>query len=237
MLKIQGLQFGFEKAFFEPFDFDLHAGEVVALLGPNGTGKSTFMKVCSGELPCICGNVLLEGKLLNTMSAVERSQKIARVRPTLAVPSRMTVQEFVLLGRSAFAGFLDKRSANDLKIAEDSLKLVDAMKFAKRTLVSLSDGERARVFLAEALARESKVLLLDEPTAFLDVPHVISLFKLLRQVAVERKCGILICTHQVEYALRFSDRVIAFDNMQKKVFVGSCDFAVQCGALSWAEVK
>lgn len=236
VLDIIGIQFGYDSAFFAPFDFSLNAGEVVALLGPNGVGKSTFLKTCSGELKPLSGSVNVCGKNVADFAFRERSKKIARVRPAMNVPPRMTVSEFVMLGRSAYADFLDGRSKGDQKIVEASLELADAKCFTKRILASLSDGEKARVFLAEALAREPSVLLLDEPTAFLDVPHVIALFKLLKQVAEQRQCGILVCTHQLEYALKYSDRVVVFEK-DHDVFCGTSEEARQSGMLKWAEVE
>lgn len=235
LLQVEQLTFGYNSAFFPSFDFALNACEVVALLGPNGTGKSTFMRVLAGELQPLQGSLTLLQKSLKKYSAVERAQKIARVRPTLTIPERITVQEYVSLGRSVFAGVFDGRRREDLEAVEKAMELADVKQFAKRTLNSLSDGERARVFLAEAFAKEPKVLLLDEPTAFLDVPHTIELFKLLKQVANERSCGILICTHQVEYAKHFADRLIVFNSLQKP-FVGDVKSAEENGSLKWASI-
>ena len=150
----------------------------------------------------------------------------------MEAPDRMTVQEFVSLGRTPYAGVLDGRSAEDDAIIEQSMECLDVKRFAGRAVCELSDGERTRVYLAEAIAQSVNVLLLDEPNAFLDIPRSHALFRTLRELAASRGMGIVVSTHSVEYALRYADRIMVIDGGEVKV--ATAGSAEQSGLLDWA---
>jgi iron complex transport system ATP-binding protein len=139
----------------------------------------------------------------------------------------------VRLGRSPYSGIFDSRTAEDNRIVEESMVLLDVAVFAERPVAELSDGERSRVFLAEAVAQRVNVLLLDEPNAFLDIPRSHALFRLLKKIAVERQMGIVISTHSVEYAERYCDRIMVVDGGTVKNALAS--EARKCGLLDWTE--
>ena len=189
LLECKDLLVGYGKALEtmkSPFDFSLSSGTVVALMG----------------------EVSLEGKSLTEWAPRERAQEISLVRMSSAVPPRMSVSEFVRLGRSPYSGIFDSRTEEDNRIVEISMALLDVANFANRPIAELSDGERSRVFLAEAVAQQVKILLLDEPNAFLDIPRSHALFRLLKKIAVERQMGIVVSTHSVEYAERYCDKIM-----------------------------
>jgi iron complex transport system ATP-binding protein len=154
------------------------------------------------------------------------------MRMNMEAPDRMTVQEFVSLGRTPYAGVLDGRSAEDESIIEQSMESLDVKRFAGRAVCELSDGERTRVYLAEAIAQSVNVLLLDEPNAFLDIPRSHALFRTLRSLAASRGMGIVVSTHSVEYALRYADRIMVIDGGEVKV--AAAGSAEQSGLLDWA---
>jgi ABC-type cobalamin/Fe3+-siderophores transport system ATPase subunit len=147
------------------------------------------------------------------------------VRSNLSIPDRILVRDFVMLG-------MQKKN---FELFEKVMKETNIQNFLDRTLISLSDGERSRVLLAEALIRNTSLLLLDEPTAFLDVPRSIDLFKLLKSIAVNENKGILISTHQVEHALKYADRLLVFLR-NGQVVSGLVEDVLKRGALSWAEL-
>ena len=216
-----------------PFDFSLVSGTVVALMGENGCGKSSLLKTFAGLLKPVAGSVSLEGKSLMEWAPRERAQEISLVRMSSAVPPRMSVSEFVRLGRSPYSGIFDSRTDEDNRIVDESMALLDVANFANRPIAELSDGERSRVFLAEAVAQQVKILLLDEPNAFLDIPRSHALFRLLKKIAVERKMGVVVSTHSVEYAERYCDKIMVVNG--GTVRVAPALDARQQGLLEWTE--
>ena len=216
------------------FDFSLASGNVVALMGENGCGKSSLLKTFAGLLAPVAGEVSLEGKSLTEWAPRERAQEISLVRMSSAVPPRMSVSEFVRLGRSPYSGIFDSRTEEDNRIVENSMALLDVANFANRPIAELSDGERSRVFLAEAVAQQVKILLLDEPNAFLDIPRSHALFRLLKKIAVERQMGIVVSTHSVEYAERYCDKIMVVNGGTVKVATAAD--ARKNGLLDWTEI-
>ena len=216
-----------------PFDFSLASGTVVALMGENGCGKSSLLKTFAGLLSPVAGKVSLGGKALSEWAPRERAQEISLVRMSSAVPPRMSVSEFVRLGRSPYSGIFDSRTDEDNRIVDESMALLDVANFANRPIAELSDGERSRVFLAEAVAQQVKVLLLDEPNAFLDIPRSHALFRLLKKIAAERNMGIIVSTHSVEYAERYCDKIMVVNGGTVKV--AAAPDARKAGLLDWTE--
>ena len=216
-----------------PFDFSLVSGTVVALMGENGCGKSSLLKTFAGLLKPVAGEVSLEGNSLTEWAPRERAQKISLVRMSSAVPPRMSVSEFVRLGRSPYSGIFDSRTDEDNRIVDESMALLDVANFANRPIAELSDGERSRVFLAEAVAQQVKILLLDEPNAFLDIPRSHALFRLLKKIAAERNMGIVVSTHSVEYAERYCDKIMVVNSGTVKV--AAAPDARKAGLLDWTE--
>ena len=237
LLECKDLLVGYGKALPSmkfPFDFSLASGNVVALMGENGCGKSSLLKTFAGLLAPVAGEVSLEGKSLTEWAPRERAQEISLVRMSSAVPPRMSVSEFVRLGRSPYSGIFDSRTEEDNRIVENSMALLDVANFANRPIAELSDGERSRVFLAEAVAQQVKILLLDEPNAVLDIPRSHALFRLLKKIAVERQMGIVVSTHSVEYAERYCDKIMVVNGGTVKV--ASAADARKNGLLDWTEI-
>lgn len=217
-----------------PLDFSLVMGEVVVLMGENGCGKSTLLKTFAGLVNPVAGTVALNGRSLGGWTPRDRARRVALVRMNQSVPDRMTVREFVSLGRIPYSGFLDCRSAEDERSVDEAMDLLDVDAFASRPIAELSDGERSRVFLAQALAQQVNVLLLDEPNAFLDIPRSHALFRLLKKIAAERQMGIVVSTHSVEYAERYADRILVID--PNRVRVSCAGEARSQGLFDWTEI-
>ena len=235
LLNLRQVTFGYASPLAKPLDMEVSAGQVVALVGENGSGKSTLLKTLGGMLLPLDGSLELEGRPLAEYGLRELSKKVALVRMGLAAPAEMTVREFVSLGRSPYAGFLDGRSREDERIIDSAMDDMDVTLFASRKVAELSDGERSRVYLARALAQQVKLLLLDEPDAFMDIPRRKNLFVTLQKLSREKDMTVVLSTHWVDYAEKYADSILAFTSKGKLEFAPA-DHARELGLLSWAEV-
>ena len=188
-------------------DLDLTATGFTALLGPNGTGKSTLLHTVAGLLPPLGGRVELDGTELTRLDPRTRARRLAVVLTERVDAGLLTVRELIGLGRHPHTGTRGALRGADHAAVDAALVAVRAERFADRRAAHLSDGERQRVLIARALAQEPDLLLLDEPTAFLDAPSRVAVTGLLARIARERGIVVLASTHDVEPALRSADRV------------------------------
>lgn len=185
----------------------LQAGELTCLLGPNGAGKSTLLRTMSAFQPALAGMMLLDGKELETYTATELAMRIGVVlteRPDLR---GMRVRELVGMGRSPYTGFWGRLSADDEKAVDEAIRQVGIRDLEGRMVHTLSDGERQKVMIAKALAQQTPIIFLDEPTAFLDFPSKVETMLLLRRLAREMQKIIFLSTHDLELALQTADRL------------------------------
>lgn len=185
----------------------LRPGEMTCLLGANGKGKSTLMKTMSGFLAPISGEVLLDGCRLSTFSEKELARKVAIVLTEKISIAHVTVFEFVSYGRSPFTGFMGRLVSEDRRVVEQSIQQCGIAHKSNSLLSSLSDGERQKATIAKALAQDTPFILLDEPTAFLDLPARVEIMQLLRTLASQSQKSILMSTHDLDLALQMSDRL------------------------------
>ncbi len=183
----------------------LHAGEVVCLLGPNGVGKSTLLRTLVGMQPPLGGRVLLDGADLATLSPREVARRLSVVLTERIEVGQLTAYALVALGRHPHTDWTGRLTPRDEEVARWALEAVDAVSLAGRLVHELSDGERQRVMVARALAQEPLVMILDEPTAFLDLPRRVEMMGLLRRLARETNRALLLSTHDLDLALRSAD--------------------------------
>ncbi len=235
LLNLRQVTFGYGSPLASPLDMEVQAGQVVALVGENGSGKSTLLKTLGGMQLPLDGSLELEGRPLAEYGLRELSKKVALVRMGLVPPAEMTVREFVSLGRSPYAGFLDGRSREDERFVDSAMDDMDITLFENRKVAELSDGERSRVYLARALAQQVRLLLLDEPDAFMDIPRRKNLFVTLQKLSREKDMTVVLSTHWVDYAEKYADSILAFTSKGKLEFAPA-DHARELGLLSWAEV-
>ena len=188
-------------------DAQLQSDELTCLIGSNGVGKSTLLRTLSGFQPPLAGEILLKGKPLSSYSPQEMAKEISVVLTSKLDVAQLSVLDIVGIGRSPYTGFWGTLSSEDKQIAEEAIRQVGIPHLSHRNIQELSDGERQKVMLAKALAQQTSLIILDEPTAFLDFPSKVETLQMLRRLAHEQHKSILLSTHDVELALQLSDRL------------------------------
>lgn len=212
VLTLEGLTVGYRngrrrKQVLTGLDASLESGTLVGLVGPNGAGKSTLLRTVAGLQPPLAGRVRILGRDLAGMRRDELARRAAVVLTDQVDPGRLTAAEVVGLGRHPHTGWSGRLTVTDRAVVLEALTAVRGGELAGRMMWELSDGQRQRVMIARAIAQEPELLLLDEPTAFLDPPGRIRVFELLSDLAHERGLAVVVCTHDVEVAARHADRL------------------------------
>lgn len=188
-------------------DVSLYAGELVCLLGANGIGKSTLLRTISGVQPALRGTIEINGRDLTDYSSKELSKLIGIVYTDRTLAGALTVEELVSLGRQPYTGFFGRLDADDHQVVADAIESVGMNHKTHDYVATLSDGERQKAMIARALAQETPIIILDEPTAFLDVASRIETMQLLRQLAQSQQKAVLLSTHDVGLSLPLTDRL------------------------------
>lgn len=188
---------------------EVRHGEMLGLVGPNGAGKSTLLNVVSGVLRPGSGQVCVDGVLLNGLNTRERARRVAVVAQNPAVPPGFSSLDVVLMGRNPHLGLLQWESSNDIEVCRRAMELTGTWEFAERPVASLSGGERQRVFIARALAQETDLLLLDEPTAHLDIGYQATVLDMVSSIRSEAGVTVVAAMHDLSLAAQFCDRIAA----------------------------
>ncbi len=208
MLKIERLVVAYNsRRVLRDVSLNVHSGEVMALIGPNGAGKSTLIRAVSGVVPIQNGEVRIDGQLLAPLSTMERARYLAVVPQAHNLPPTFTVYECISLGRTPYLGWLGRSGQRDHEKVQYALEHTQMLSFAERYVGELSSGEQQRVLLARALAQDTPVLLLDEPTTHLDLQHQASLLRLVRELAKQKNLAVLMVLHDLTLAGLYADRI------------------------------
>lgn len=191
----------------DSLDLKLNEGEVVCLIGANGQGKSTLLRTLAGVLPPLCGDIVISNRNLKSISKHDLAKMLGLVYTDRTQVGALTVEELVALGRQPHTGFLGRLSESDKSVVTYSMQCTGIVHKRYSLMAQLSDGERQKAMIAKALAQETPIIFLDEPTAFLDVASKIETMQLLHDLASSQKKAILLSTHDISQALMLADKL------------------------------
>ncbi|MCL2539162.1 MAG: ABC transporter ATP-binding protein, partial [Oscillospiraceae bacterium] len=208
-LNTVGLSVGYSgKPLIRDICLSIRKGEVITLIGPNGGGKSTILKSITGHLRLISGVVTVLEENLHKLGGREMARRISVILTESVAPELMTCREVVESGRYPYTSFFGALTAEDHAIVDESLMLVHALELQGRPFCAISDGQRQRILLARALCQQPDIMVLDEPTSYLDIRHKIEFLDIVRDMAREKLITIIMSMQEVDIASKISDRVI-----------------------------
>ena len=209
IIKTENVSAGYRgRVVVDGVDIEVGVGEIVALIGPNGGGKSTLLKTIASQLETVSGTVFLQGEDLKSFSGREVARKMALVLTMHQKTEGMTCWDVASAGRYPYTGRMGILSAEDRKKVEDAMKLVHTFELRDMDFNAISDGQKQRVILARAICQEPSVIVLDEPTSYLDIKHKLELLSVLKDMAKNKKTAIVLSMHEVELAKKISDKVL-----------------------------
>ena len=209
IFRTEGLSAGYgRKVVLSGAEITAERGRITTLIGPNGCGKSTLLRTAAKQLEPLAGTVFISGKSLRETGANELARKLSILLTERVSPELMTCRDVVSTGRYPYTGHLGVLRPEDKAIVEQSLRETDALDFADRPFQSISDGQRQRVLLARALCQQPELIVLDEPTSFLDIRYKLELLTILKRMVREEHLAVLMSLHELDLAARVSDTVV-----------------------------
>jgi len=210
IIEVDNLSFSYsaDRPVLKDISFSVETGEFLAVAGPNGVGKSTLLALLCGSLPPRSGTITLDSAPIQTYDTSALARKVALVRQEFIPVFGFSVLETVALARIPYYSALGFVRQTDARLIRQALDATDVIGLAERTLASLSAGERQRVFIARALAQNADVLLLDEPTSFLDFKHQVAIYDLLKTTQLEKSKTVVAVTHDINLAAQYCDQVL-----------------------------
>lgn len=208
-IQTEQLTVGYDgKPLIRDIEIRLKKGEILTLIGPNGAGKSTILKSMTRQLKLVGGTVYLDSEVMSHMSGKDVAKRLAVVMTERIRPELMTCEDIVATGRYPYTGTLGILGEKDWEKVHEAMELVHALDFKDRDFTAISDGQRQRVLLARAICQEPEVIVLDEPTSFLDIRHKLELLAILKNMVVQKKTAVLMSLHELDLAQKISDSVI-----------------------------
>ncbi|MCR5734313.1 MAG: cobyric acid synthase [Lachnospiraceae bacterium] len=218
ILSAKNITIGYDSDLIKEISLSVKQGSITTLIGPNGCGKSTLLKSVSGLLDIRGGLIYLSSKDMSDMKADEIAQKMSMVMTTAIKPERMTCREVIETGRYPYTGMLGILSDHDKEIVDKAIMMTDTSDIKECQFTNISDGQRQRVMLARAICQEPKVLILDEPTSYLDIRYKLDILEKIRLLAKQNDIAVLMSLHELDIAMQISDTVIAIgDNRIQKI--------------------
>lgn len=206
LLELHNLRTGYKTAVVShDINAQLRKGTLTCLLGPNGAGKSTLLRTLCAFQPALGGKILLADKPLQDYTPQQLSRQIGVVLTDKVEVQGLSVHDLIAMGRSPYTNFWGSIKSEDETLIDEAIQLVGIQELAQRQVSTLSDGERQKVMIAKALAQQTPLIFLDEPTAFLDFPSKVDIMMLLSQLAQQRQMAILVSTHDLDMALQVAD--------------------------------
>ena len=215
MIQLHDFSIGYgERTLLHEVEAAIPKGSLTALIGRNGTGKSTLLRAIAGLNRRYTGEILLDGRDISDMRADEMAKTLAFVTTERTRIANLKCEDVVAVGRAPYTNWIGQLQPEDQKRVDDAMLLVGMSGYAEKTMDKMSDGECQRIMIARALAQDTPVILLDEPTAFLDLPNRYELCLLLKKLAQEEKKCVLFSTHDLDIALSLCDSIMLIDNPQ-----------------------
>ena len=209
IIEVENLGFDFaQKTILQNLSFNIKEGSFLGIIGPNGVGKTTLLNLLCGLLNPKTGSIKIDSKSVKSYHIKELARKIAVVRQEFVPVFDFSVTEIVTMARTPYLGSFAFPNESDKKIVSEALERTDTVQFAERLLGSLSGGERQRVFIARALAQNTPILLLDEPTSFLDMKHQVGIYDLLKDAQTRQNKTIVSVTHDINLAVQYCDELL-----------------------------
>lgn len=216
ILEAKNLEIGYPSSpLLKGLEFQIKAGELICLMGPNGCGKTTLLRTLTGLTPLMQGSVEVLGKPLADYDEPELAKQLSLVLTDKPVLENLRVEEVVGLGRYPHLGFWGKLTSNDLKVINESLELLKIQELRNDYFQELSDGQKQKVFIARALAQDTPLILLDEPTTFLDISHRMEILRLLQEITEVKKKALLFTSHDWELVLEMKGEVWLIDRQER----------------------
>lgn len=213
MITLRNFSMGFgSRVLLDNVNQTFYKGQLTALIGRNGAGKSTLLRAMAGLNNRYSGEVVVDGHDIRTLSAPQKARLIAMVSTDKARVPRLRCEDIVAMGRAPYTNWIGRMQEIDREIVMKSLRSTGMESYAGRTMDTMSDGECQRIMIARALAQDTKILLLDEPTSFLDLPNRYELVTLLRDLAHNQQKCIIFSTHELEVAMYLCDNIALVDN-------------------------
>ena len=208
-LQMEHVSVGYDgKALVKDIDISIEKGEIVSLIGPNGSGKSTILKSIVRQLALVAGTVELSGEDFSRMKESEAATRMAVVLTDRVKAELMTCYDIVATGRYPYTGRFGRLTAEDEEKVEEAIRLVHAEEIGTRSFNAISDGQKQRILLARAIAQDPEIIVLDEPTSYLDMRYKLELLTILKRLSREKKTTILMSLHEIDLAQRISDRIL-----------------------------
>lgn len=230
MIELKNLSLGYpQKLLIENLTTKFQSGTLTALIGRNGSGKSTLLKAICGLNDKFEGEIFISGENLRTLSKPQLSRLLSFVNTSRPRIANLSCRDIVALGRAPYTDWIGNLSNKDKSIVDESLEAVGMSDYANRTIDSLSDGESQRIMIARALAQDTKIIILDEPTSFLDLPTRFEVVELLKRLTVEKGKTILFSTHELDIALEIADRIAILDN--KTIYNDTVESTIKSGRI------
>ena len=214
MIKAVNLEFSYDKdkEFIKELNVNVEKGKITTILGPNGSGKSTLLGIFAGLNKPISGDISIKGKSIKSLRNKDLAKEIATVHQQNEVPSDITVKELVAYGRIPHKKYFQGNNKDDEEIIEWAIKSTGLENLKDKAVMSMSGGERQRVFIAMALAQKSEILFLDEPTTYLDIYHQIEILELVKELNKEEGLTVLMVLHDINQAIKYSHNAIIMKN-------------------------
>ncbi|MCG1037236.1 ABC transporter ATP-binding protein [Polaribacter sargassicola] len=233
ILKAENLTIGYQqkktsKVVAENINFEIEKGQLITVLGKNGIGKSTLLRTISKVQKPISGNIFINQKNIEQITEKELSTQLSLVLTERLPESQLTVYELIALGRQPYTNWLDKLSSKDVEKIETAIKQTEIEDLKDNRFYELSDGQLQRVLIARALAQDTEIIILDEPTAHLDLHHTIKIFSLLKKLVETTSKTIILSSHEINLSINFANEIILFTD--NTIFTGNLPYLIDNNA-------